>query len=422
MRAWRVTCRGAAIPISHGVKAIRFAAPIPTYLATKIVGAVSRTGFVGPHACTRFENVAEPILPNDQWVRVRTRLGGICGSDLNIITLSASPSTSPLSSFPFVLGHENVGDVIEVGRRVRRVAIGDRVSVNPLLSCTPRGIEPLCPSCLAGDQPRCEHFTDGPLPPGMLIGTTRGLGGSWGEQFVAHESQVLRVPDVMSDEQALLIEPFACAVHAVRANLPQRGHRALVIGAGSIGLLTTAALHALAPESVVTVAARYAFQKALATRLGANGVVEARGDYLPALAEAGGTRLLKPILGKPIGVGGFDTTFVCVGGPAAIDDAMRFTRAGGTIVLLGNTSTARGLDWTPLWLKELTVRGSLCYGAHHGGPSGGAFEEAANLIATGAAPVAPLLTHTFGLAEYGRAIATAADKGRAESVKVAFRF
>lgn len=423
MRPRCAACGGPAPGRCIVVKAIRFAAPIPTYLATKAAGAIARGWYVGPHACTRFGDVDEPALPNDRWVRVRTRLGGICGSDLNILTLSASPSTSPLSSFPFVLGHENVGDVIEVGRGVRGVAVGDRVSANPLLSCTPRGFDPACPPCRAGDESRCERFTDGPVPPGMLIGTTRGLGGSWGEQFVAHESRIVHVRDEMSDEQAVLIEPFACSVHAVRANLPQPAARVLVIGAGSIGLLTTAALHVLAPEASVTVAARYAFQTAHAARLGATHVVEVRGDYLPALAEAAGTRLLQPILGKPIGIGGFDATFVCVGGAGGIDDAMRFTRAGGTIVLLGNTTTTRGLDLTPLWLKELTLRGSLCYGSHHhSGASRGSFEEAADLIATGAAPIAPLLTHTFTLSDYGRAIATAADRGGAQSVKVAFRF
>lgn len=416
--------RGGPVARNRGlVKAIRFAAPIPTYLATKAVGALSRSWYVGPHACTRFGHVDEPALPNDQWVRIRTRLGGICGSDLNIITLSASPSTSPFSSFPFVLGHENVGDVIEVGGSVRRVVIGDRVVANPLLSCRPRAIEPICTACQVGDQSRCEHFTDGALPPGMLLGTTRGLGGSWGEQFVAHESQILRVRDEMTDEQALLVEPFACSVHAVRANLPSPSDRVLVLGAGSIGLLTMAALHALTPETRVTVAARYAFQAAHARRLGATNVVETRGDYLGELAQAAGTRLLKPIIGEPVGVGGFDTTFVCVGGAKGLSDAMRFTRAGGTIVLLGNATTLRGVDWTPLWLKELTLRGSLCYGAHaHGGASRGAFDEAAELIACGAASVGSLVTHTFALSDYSAAIGSALGRGRSESVKVAFRF
>jgi threonine dehydrogenase-like Zn-dependent dehydrogenase len=355
---------------------------------------------------------------------VRTRLGGICGSDLNVIALKASPSTSPFSSFPFVLGHENVGDVIEVGPEVTAVRPGDRVVANPLLCCEARSIDPPCTACAGGDHSRCAHFTDGALPPGMLIGTTRGTGGSWGEQFVAHESRLVRVPESVRDEEAVLIEPFACSVHAVRANLPAGGSRVLVIGAGSIGLLTTAALAALAGDAAVTVLARHDFQMAEAERLGAARVIPARGDYTPVVAEAGQVRLLSPIIGRPVGTGGgFDYTFVCVGGTRAMEDALRFTRPGGTIVLLGNVSTLNGLDWTPLWLKELTVRGSLCYGVHaHGGAGQDAFAEAAALIAGGRARVGALLTATFPLAEYRQAIDAAMNKGAARTVKVAFRF
>ena len=397
------------------MKAIRFAAPIPTYLATLAAGRLSRRFLIGPHACTTFGEVAEPVLPNGRWVRVRTRLGGICGSDLAVIALKASPSTSPFSSFPFVLGHENVGEVIEVGREVKAVRPGDRVVANPLLCCEPRGIEPPCAACTDGHHPRCAHFTDGALAPGMLIGTTRGTGGSWGEQFVAHESRLLRVPDIMSDEEAVLIEPFACSVHAVRANLPAAGARVLVIGAGSIGLLTTAALAALA---------RHDFQMAQAERLGAAHVVSAHGDYIASVAEAAQVRLLSPLIGRPVGTGGgFDYTFVCVGGTRAMEDAFRFTCPGGTIVLLGNATTMNRLDWTPLWLKELTVRGSVCYGMHaHGGAGQDAFADAAALIESGRAPVGPLLSATFPLAEYRRAIDAAMNKNRARSVKVAFRF
>jgi threonine dehydrogenase-like Zn-dependent dehydrogenase len=405
------------------VKAISFAAPIPTYLATLAAGAVSERLFIGPHACTRYGTAAEPALPDDGWVRIRTRLGGICGSDLNVVRLRASPSTSPFSSFPFVIGHENVGDVIEVGARVRRVRVGDRVTANPLLCCEVRGIDPPCAACASGHHSRCTHFTDGALPPGMLIGTTRSLGGSWGEQFVAHASQLVTIPETMSDEEAVLVEPFACSVHAVRANQPRAGERVLIIGAGSIGLLTLAAVRAIAPDADVTVLARHGFQGEHARQLGASRVVFARGDYTDALAEVAQTRLLTPIIGKRVGLGGVDMTYVCIGGSRGMDDAMRVTRAGGTIVLLGNSSTMNGLDWTPLWLKELTVRGSLCYGAHqHASPALDAFDEAAALIAGGRAPIAPLLTHTFPLAEYRQALAAAMDKGDAKSVKVAFRY
>ncbi len=405
------------------MKAISFAAPIPTYLTTLLAGKVSDALNVGPHACTRLGDVDTPALPTDRWVRVRTRMGGICGSDLNVITLKASPSTSPFSSFPFVIGHENVGEVVEVGRGVRDARVGDRVVANPLLCCEPRALDPACDACTAGHHSRCARFTDGHIAPGMLIGTTRGLGGSWGEMFVAHETQLVRVTDAVTDPEAVLVEPFACSVHAVRSAMPASGERVLVIGAGSIGLLTIAALKALAPASHVTVLARHPFQAEHATRLGADGVVFARGEYLGQLAEAGRARLLEPIIGKPVGVGGFDRTFICIGGAHATDDAMRVTRAGGTLVLLGNSARMDGVDWTPLWLKELTVRGSLCYGEHrHGSPASNAFREATELIAARCVTLAPLVTHVYSLADYRSALATAMDKKASGSIKVAFKF
>jgi len=193
-----------------------------------------------------------------------------------------------------------------------------------------------------------------------------------------------------------------------------------VIGAGSIGLLTLAALRALAPGVAVTVLARHAFQEEAARRLGASHVVRLRPGDHRALAEAAGARLLQPILGPPIAVGGFDRSYVCVAGTAGVEDALRFTRAGGVISLLGNVTTLPGLDWTALWLKELAVRGSLAYGRHPGATTD-AFREALELIAGGRAPIGPLVTHTFPLTEIGRALATAAGRTGEPSIKVALR-
>lgn len=408
------------------MKAVTFAAPIPRYLATLAAGKMNDRLYVGPHACTRLGDVPSPALPGDRWVRIRTRMGGICGSDLGIVTLTSSPSTSPFSSFPFVPGHENVGTVAELGKAVKGWGVGERVVVNPLLSCEPRGIAQHCGGCAGGFPSRCENFTDGEIAPGMMIGTTEGLGGSWGEEFVAHESQLVRVPESMTDEEAVLIEPLACSVHAVRNNLPADGARVLVIGSGAIGLVTVAALAALAPRAEVTTMARHRFQGEQAERLGAKRVVSGRGDYFEELASISGARLHKPIIGKRIAVGGFDVTYVCVGGTRGMEDALRFTRSGGTVVLLGNATMLNGIDWTPVWLKELTIRGSLVYGhadGHsHAAAGGHAFHDAAAMVADGRAPVGPLLTHTFALGDVRDALLTAMDKSGSGSIKVAFRY
>jgi threonine 3-dehydrogenase len=403
------------------MRAVVFDGAIPRYLLTRALGAASRRGFTGPLQCTRIMDIPEPDLPGDRWVRVKTILGGICGSDLNLISLHVSPSTSPFSSFPFVVGHENIGMVSEVGAAVTRVKPGERVVVNPLLACATRAIEPPCPHCAAGYPSRCEHFTDGALAPGMLLGTTRGLGGSWGEQYLAHESQVVAVDPATSDRAALLTEPFACVISPLIQHPLAGGARALVIGAGSMGLLATAALRSIS-EADVTVLSRHPFQAEHAERLGANRVVSARSrQRMQELSRLSGGHLLQPILGPPIHVGGFDVTVVCVGTDDAVQDALRFTRSGGSILLLGNVAGLKRVDWTPVWLKELSIHGSLCYNAPvHAGAHGDAFRTAAALLA---GPVGPaleaLVTHVLPLADYERALALGWGRAGSGAVKVA---
>jgi len=399
------------------MKAVVFDGAIPRYLLTRAAGVITPRALTGAGRCTELRDVEPPALPGEHWVRVATRMGGVCGSDLNLVRLHVSPSTSPFSSFPFVIGHENVGTVIGTGAAVTRVQRGERVVVNPLLACAVRAIDPPCRHCADGHPSRCEHFTDGIIAPGMLMGTTRGLGGSWGEQYVAHEQQIVRVPDHVSDRLALLTEPFACAVSPVLERPPAPGARVLVIGAGSVGLLTLAALRMLSAADV-TVLARHPFQKEHAERLGAHRVVMQRdGDYYPALSRIVGGRLLRPILGQRIHVGGFDATFVCVGGDDAVGDALRFTRSGGSITLLANVARLARVDWTPLWLKEISLHGSLCY---HGGARHGAFQAAADLLASepGRALEA-LVSHVVPLVDFDYALALALGRRGSRAVKVA---
>jgi threonine dehydrogenase-like Zn-dependent dehydrogenase len=259
----------------------------------------------------------------------------------------------------------------------------------------------------------------------MLLGTTRDLGGSWGEYYVAHQSQLCRVPDSVSDRAAVLLEPFATSLSAVLAHCPAPGEKVLVIGGGSIGLLTLAALRALEPEAEITALVRHGFQAEHAERLGAHHLVVTKSsrDYFQELATLSGGRLMQPILGKRIQIGGFDATFVCVGSDGAIDDALRFTTAGGGVVLLGNVASLPKVDWTPLWMKEITLRGSLCYNVHaHGGVRQHSFSLGMDLLAGGlAGSLEGLVTHVFPLDRYEEALSLAWSKSASPSVKIAFQ-
>ena len=124
------------------MKAIQLVVSIPRYVLTKAIGAVYRPVFWSPLAMLRYREVPEPALPGPQWVKVKTRYGGICGSDVHSLSLGSSPALSVFISSPFTLGHEHVGTIAEVGGQVKGFAAGDRVVADPLLPCATRGIEP----------------------------------------------------------------------------------------------------------------------------------------------------------------------------------------------------------------------------------------------------------------------------------------
>jgi len=219
----------------------------------------------------------------------------------------------------------------------------------------------------------------------------------------------------------VLTEPLACVVSPLLDHPIPDGARALVIGAGSMGLLALAALKSLARVEV-TMLCRHAYQAAHAERLGAARIVMTRGhDYVAELSRVTGGRLFKPILGPRIHVGGFDATMVCVSSDTAVHDALRFTRSGGSILLLGNVARLPRVDWTPLWIKELSVHGSLCYRGHgaHAGAGRSAFETAAALLAgpSGAA-LEPLVTHVVPLEDAREAVLTAIGRAGRQAIKV----
>lgn len=370
--------------------------------------------------------VPEPRLPGDDWVKVKTHYGGICGSDLGGIHLETSPYYSVFTSFPLTLGHENIGRIAEVGARVQGWHAGDRVVVEPTLWCKPRGFQDLCRACARGEVNLCERSTEGDLAPGLGIGYCRDTGGSWGPFFIAHESQLYHVPDPVSDESAMLVEPFAVGLHAVLQDMPGDDETVLVIGAGAIGLLTIAALRVFGSKARILVLARYPFQAEAARKLGATEIIPSgRGhDYYGEIAERTGARLYRPLIGKRVVVGGVDRTFECVGSDRALDDAVRLTRSGGRVRLVGVPGIPETVDWAPIFVKELDVRGSYLYS--HAEPYGGrkwhAFDLALHLMSGGELDVSWLITHKFRVDEYARAFRFLNQRGTSKAIRAVFEF
>lgn len=406
------------------MKALQLIESIPRYLLTKAVGAVYPPVFWTPLAMLQYREVPEPALPGPQWVKIKTRYGGICGSDMNTIFLKDSPALSAFVSFPLILGHENEGIIAEVGRQVGGFAPGDRVVAEPLLPCATRGIEEPCEFCQRGEFSLCQNFAEGDLSPGFGIGTCRNTGGSWGPYFVAHQSQLFHVPENVSDENALMVEPFSVALHAVMRNFPDDDDTVLVIGAGVVGLCTVAALRMLGSGARVIVVAKYPFQGEMAQRFGTDEVIYLQeGDYFQAVAEATGGKLYKPVLGKRVLVGGADIVCECVGSARSIDDSLRLARSGGTVVLVGLAAIPKRVDWAPIWLNELTVKGSFwCSMETVQVRRVRTFQLALEWMTEGKLDLTPMVTHRFRLDDYKRALAITADKDQHRVVKSVFVF
>jgi threonine dehydrogenase-like Zn-dependent dehydrogenase len=382
--------------------AIEYVRSVPRFALVRAAGGradVATSAFSMLH----LGDVAEPEPPARGWVRVFPRLSGICGSDLAAIGGHASLYLDPLTSYPFVPGHEMVADTED----------GQRVVVQPALGCTVRGIEPPCRQCAAGHPGRCENVADGDLEVGLQTGYCRSTGGGWGEVSVAHPSQLYAVPDALTDEAAVLIEPFACCVHAALRGAASKDDVVVVFGAGTIGLLTIAAIRTFTPPRRLIAVAKHAHQRQLARALGADAVVTP-SEVFQRVRFATGARRLDG-LDRPLLLGGSDITFECVGRADSLNDAVRLTRGGGRLLVVGMPGEEK-VDWAPIWQRELTVMGAYAYGVEFGGKT--TFE-----LALEAAPELKLERLTgplFGLGEYREAIDYAMHAGSLSAVKVAF--
>ena len=407
------------------MKGIVFNASVPKYLTTMILGAIRQDFYHAPFSCVALKEIEAPALPGSNWVKIKTLYGGICGTDLNMILLRDSPSISPFVSFPFVIGHENVGVIVETGADVQQFKIGDRVAADPLLSCDAREVSPLCPNCAKGHYSVCENITRPPLSPGISIGFCKDTGGSWGEYYVAHQSHLFKIPENVTDQEAVLLDPICSALHPVMNHFPEAHEKILIVGCGVIGLLIIGCLRALDSQCDITVMAKYPFQGNLAKEMGADRVIYAQEtDYFDQFKDITHGALYQPMLGKRVMLGGFDKVFDCVGSSATIDESLKFTRAKGTMVLVGLANYPKKVDWTPVWFKELNITGSMYYNTeiYQDGRQEKAFQIALDLLHRKKLGVQPLVTHTFKIDNYRQALQTAVDKRRHESLKVLFKF
>ena len=406
-----------------------FERSLPRFAAARVVSSFGsgRGAGVGP---LRLVEQDAPDAPADGWVHVDPILSGICGSDLSTLDGRSSRYFEDIVSFPFVPGHEVVGVVTDevVGAEGVPLAAGSRVVLQPVLGCAARGIEPPCPACRAGQVGNCGYLAFGHIRPGLQTGFCADTGGGWSTSgLVAHSSQLYGVPPALSDEDAVTVEPVACAVHAVLGAPIAEGDVVAVLGAGTLGLLVTAAVSHLATTgrcpspTALLVGARYAHQQRLARELGCTEALPP--DQLPRAVRRhtrslsyGGTSGMTATLS-----GGADVVIDCVGSAESIAQSLAVVRPRGTVALVGMPGKV-SVDLAPLWHREVRLAGAYAYGTEHSGAALGrdvsTFSlalELAEALGTGR-----LVSATYPLTRFEEAVAHAGAAGRRGAVKIAF--
>jgi threonine dehydrogenase-like Zn-dependent dehydrogenase len=362
------------------------------------------------------------------WVLTKPILTGICGSESKLVLgdFSTGDIDNPMAAFssiPHVPGHEVVAEVVALGPEAKGLEVGQRVVLNPWLSCGPRGITPLCPPCQAGDLSLCWSFTKGELGPGVHVGVLTSTSGAWAELLAAHDSMLIPVPDSISDEAAVLADPFAVSFHAILRHPPPKDGRVLVYGAGALGLTSVAILRALYPDVEVGVVARFEAQREMAQRFGASVVFahEPRLALVEALAEWSDATLHMPFDGLPVThPGHIDVVYDSIAKGETLEVGVRVLAERGRLVYTG-VATPERWESTPIYFKELTIAGSNAFGVEDfDGVRQHAISHYLALVADGRIDISPMLTHRFALQEWWPALKAIARQDQSGALKVAF--
>ncbi len=304
----------------------------------------------------------DPELSGPGDVLLELQAVGICGSDLHYFRTGRIGSQ--VLQAPWIMGHECTAVVREVGSAVRDLAPGDRVAVDPLIACG------RCDQCRAGRKHTCREQ--------RFLGCPGQQQGCLCERLVMPAECCFKVPEQLSVGAAVMVEPFAIALHALSmlGSAGAEGQRIGVLGAGPIGLCMLAALR-WAKSAEVLVTDRLEYRAAMAERLGASSV-HVSGDS--------GAELLAR---NPAGL---DAVFDCTGEQAALDQAAALLAPGGTLVMVGIPETARvSFDPNAWRRKELTIknvrRQNECT------------DRAVELLGSGDIQLDEVITHSFPLAD-----------------------
>jgi len=328
--------------------------------------------YYGPED-VRIEEVETPRIGEDE-VLVRVRVCGVCGTDVKTI-LRGHPMIKP----PAVLGHEMAGDIINAGKNVTKLRVGDRVVVAPYVPCG------ACYYCLQGQYTLCSRiFEEKPIPGGFAEMV----------KVPPHivETGTLEIPPDVSYERAVFTEPLACCLHGIERCKVKVGDLVAVIGDGPIGLMHLQLARAMGADEVI-VSGQSDHRLRVASKLGASVVVnETVEDPVGRVMEETSNR-------------GADVVIVAVGSLTAANQGLRLARRGGVVNLFGGFPAESRLRLDPnlVHYSELTVTGT--FGFSHVD-----FAKALQLIGRGKVNVDELITHRFSLDNILEAVSTSAER------------
>ncbi len=390
---------------------------VPRVVLTQLLGRFWRGAYFAPTSPLRLVELPEPLLPAPDWVRVRNRLCGICGSDLHQLFVDTGLDIAPValpSHQRIYLGHEMVGEVVETGGAVADLKVGDRVvRWGRGDDCLARGCAELCPACSRGHRVLCQCASE--------PREYHPVGGGFGDTFVTPASTLMRVPTDLPDSLAIFTEPAAVAIHAACRRRTGPGEQVLVVGCGTIGFLLIQAVRILQPRCKITAVAEFSWQAEMARAFGADHTLLAEDDGFAEISRLTGAKLYAGRAGNRMLLGGFDIVFDVVGIEATLNSSLRWTRAGGTVVLVGVNLHRMHLDVTPVWYQEVDLIGAVGHDiVTWEGETRSTFELAMLWMQAGKLNCEGLLTHLFPLSGYREAFSTAVDKRRHRSIKVAF--
>lgn len=407
------------------MQGIQYQLSIPKYIFTKLYNIIGRGKFPPLFPSIVYRNdLPTPVLNGANWVKLKSLMSGICGSDISLAKAMDAFSMEPYASFPCILGHENVSEVVELGTGVTDLKVGDRVVVNPVMGCKVRDYKDECPFCAQGLDALCDNFAnDDHLGPGITLGYHKATGGGWSEYFQAHKWQIHKISPDIPLKRAILTDPFSSALQPVAeyAAGKKEDKTVFIYGAGTVGLLVVAAIRALELPWKIVLGYRYGFQGEMGKKLGADHIVKTGSGLYQKVCSITGGKIRKVSVGKPVVDGGFDAIFDCVGSAGTLDDSLRLVKTKGSVIMVATSTTLNGIDPSPIWFREVNLVGT-CMSRDVIDPRDGIKKSTYSLVISILEELAieDMVTHTFDIASYKMAFKKAMVKGQDSVIKVAF--